>query len=351
MRSVVPRPAPSAPVDSPSGRLSAAASRRLLLSLPALAAAALLWPAGGARAQGAWPTKPITVIVPFPAGGTTDIVARLAGQALSQELGQQVVVENKPGAGGNIGAQQVARSAPDGYTLVMGTVGTHAINPALYKKMPYDHLKDFAPISRVANVPNILVANPSQPYKTVQELIAYAKANPDKVSFASSGNGTSIHLAGELFKTLTGVQMQHVPYKGSAPALADLMGGQTSIMFDNLPSAIGFVRAGKLRPIAVTTAKRSPELPEVPTVAESGVPGFDASSWFGLLAPAGTPPAVIKRIDDALLKAMATTDLKKKIEAQGGEPSAETPAQFAAFIQSETAKWAKVVQASGASVD
>jgi tripartite-type tricarboxylate transporter receptor subunit TctC len=350
MRSVAPRPA-----AAPARRLSGASSRRaaLSLSLSAIAAAALLLPAAGpVRAQAApWPTKPITIIVPFSAGGTTDIVARLAGQALSQELGQSVIVENKPGAGGNIGAQQVARSAPDGYTLVMGTVGTHAINPSLYKKMPYDHLKDFAPISRVANVPNILVANPSQPYKTVPELIAYAKANPDKVSFASSGNGTSIHLAGELFKTMTGVQMQHVPYKGSAPALADLMGGQTQVMFDNLPSAIAFVRSGKLRPIAVTTAKRSPELPELPTIAESGVPGFDASSWFGLLAPAGTPPAVVKRIDDALIKAMATTDLKKKIEAQGGEPVAETPAQFAAFIQSETAKWAKVVQASGASVD
>jgi len=195
------------------------------------------------------------------------------------------------------------------------------------------------------------VANPSQPFRTVKDMIAYGKANPDKLSFASSGNGTSIHLAGELFKSLTGVQMQHVPYKGSAPALADLMAGQTSVMFDNLPSSIAFVRSGKLRPIAITTLKRSPELPDVPTIAESGVPGFDASSWFGLLAPAGTPPAVIKRIDDALLKVMTTTDLSKKIVEQGGEPAAETPDKFAAFIRSETTKWAQVVKASGASVD
>ena len=326
-------------------------SRRRALSIGAMALAANALVAGPALAQDSFPTRAITVIVPFPAGGTTDIVARLAGQALSQELGQPVVIDNRPGAGGNIGSQTVARAAADGYTLVMGTVGTHAINPALYKKMPYDHLKDFAPISRVANVPNLLVANPSQPYRTVKELIAYAKANPDKLTFASSGNGTSIHLAGELFKSLTGVQMQHVPYKGSAPALADLMAGQTNIMFDNLPSSIAFVRAGKLRPIAITTLKRSPELPDVPTIAESGVPGFDASSWFGLLAPAGTPPAVIKRIDDALLKVMETTDLKKKIMEQGGEPVGETPDKFAAFIRTETVKWAKVVKDSGASVD
>ena len=328
--------------------------RRLLAASSTGVAAALLvafCPFGTALAQEAWPTRPITVIVPFPAGGTTDIVARLAGVELSRELGQPVIIDNRPGAGGNIGSQAVARAQPDGYTLVMGTVGTHAINPSLYKKMPYDHIKDFVPISRVANVPNLLVANPSQPFKTVPELIAYAKANPDTLTFASSGNGTSIHLAGELFKVLTGVKMQHVPYKGSAPALADLMAGQTSIMFDNLPSSIAFVRAGKLRPIAITTLNRAPELPNVPTVAESGVPGFDASSWFGLLAPANTPPAVIKRIDDALIKVLATTDLKKKIIDQGGEPVGEKPEQFAAFIKSETAKWAKVVKESGASVD
>jgi tripartite-type tricarboxylate transporter receptor subunit TctC len=325
--------------------------RRKALVLAAATAVAALLPMTSATAQDDWPTRPITLVVPFPAGGTTDIVARLAGQALSRELGQPVVVDNRPGAGGNIGAQYVARAPADGYTLVMGTVGTHAINPSLYKKMPYDHIKDFAPISRVTAVPNVLISNPSQPYKTVKELVAYGSANPDKLSFASSGSGTSIHLAGELFKSMTGVKMQHIPYKGSAPALTDLIAGQTNLMFDNLPSAIQFIKAGKLRAIAVTTLKRSPQLPDLPTIAESGIPGFDASSWFGLLAPADTPPAVIKRIDDALIKAMASTDLKQKIAEQGGEPIAETPDKFAAFIQAETAKWAKVVKESGAVVD
>jgi tripartite-type tricarboxylate transporter receptor subunit TctC len=321
----------------------------------ALAAAAtiigVIFPVSATFAQGSWPVKPITVVVPFPAGGTTDIVARLAGQALSEELGRPVIVENRPGAGGNIGAQLVARAPADGYTLVMGTVGTHAINPALYKKMPYDHIKDFAPISRVAAVPNVLVVNPSKPYKTVKELIAYGKSHPGDLSFASSGNGTSIHLAAELFKSMTGVQMRHIPYKGSAPALTDLMGGQTDLMFDNLPSAIQFIRSGKLRAIAVTTLTRTSQLPDVPTIAETEIPGFDASSWFGLLAPAGTPPAVIKRIDEALIKVMETTDLKKKIIERGGEPVAETPEKFGAFIQAETSKWAKVVKESGATVD
>ena len=325
-------------------------TRRHALSIAAVAALGAA-PFCSASAQDAWPTRAITIVVPFSAGGTTDIVARLAGQALSQELGQPVVIDNRPGAGGNIGAQAVARAAADGYTLVMGTVGTHAINPALYKKMPYDHIKDFAPISRVTAVPNVLIANPSQPYKTVKEMIAYGKANPDKLTFASSGSGTSIHLAGELFKSMTGITMQHIPYKGSSPALTDLMAGQTNVMFDNLPSAIQFIKAGKLRAIAVTTIKRAPQFPDLPTIDEAGVPGFDAASWFGLLAPANTPPAVIKRIDDALIKVMATTDLKKKIIDQGGEPIAETPDKFAAFIQTETVKWAKVVKESGASVD
>jgi tripartite-type tricarboxylate transporter receptor subunit TctC len=326
-------------------------SRRRALVAASATIMGVIFPMSATFAQGNWPAKPITVIVPFPAGGTTDIVARLAGQALSEELGRPVIVENRPGAGGNIGAQMVARAPADGYTLVMGTVGTHAINPALYKKMPYDHLKDFAPISRVAAVPNVLVVSPSQPYKTVKELIAYGKSHPNDLSFASSGNGTSIHLAAELFKSMTGVQMRHIPYKGSAPALTDLMGGQTNLMFDNLPSAIQFIRAGKLRAIAVTTLTRTSQLPDVPTIAESGIPGFDASSWFGLFAPAGTPPAVIKRIDDALMKVMETTDLKKKIIERGGEPVAETPEKFAAFIQAETTKWAKVVKESGATVD
>ncbi|RYG10519.1 MAG: tripartite tricarboxylate transporter substrate binding protein, partial [Burkholderiales bacterium] len=273
------------------------------------------------------------------------------GQGMSAELGQQVIVDNRAGAGGNIGGAMVARAPADGYTLFMGTVGTQAINAALYKKMTFDPIKDLAPLTRVANVPNLLVANPAQPFKNVKELIAYAKANPGKLNFGSSGNGSSIHLSGELFKSMTKIDMQHVPYRGSAPAMTDLLGNQVAIMFDNMPSAIQHVRTGKLRPLAVTTAKRSPELPDVPTIAEAGVPGYEATSWFGLLAPAGTPPAVVNRLNAAIVKVLADPAVKKKIEEQGAEVVSETPAHFAAFIKAESVKWGKVVRESGASVD
>lgn len=299
----------------------------------------------------AYPTKPVTIIVPFAAGGTTDILARIIGQALTAELGQSVVVDNRAGAGGNIGGQAAAKATPDGHTLFMGTVGTHAINASLYKKMPFDPVKDFAPLTRVANVPNLLVANPAQPYKSVKDLIAYAKANPGKVNFGSSGNGSSIHLSGELFKSLAKVDMQHVPYKGSAPAVTDLLGNQIGIMFDNMPSAIQHVRSGKLVPLAVTTAKRSPELPNVPTIAEAGVPGYEATSWFGMFAPAGTPAPVLAKLNAAIVKVLAQPDVKKKINEQGAEVYSETPEQFAAFIQTESVKWGKVVKESGASAD
>ena len=299
----------------------------------------------------AYPTKPVTIIVPFAAGGTTDILARIIGQALTAELGQSVVVDNRAGAGGNIGGQAAAKAAPDGHTLFMGTVGTHAINASLYKKMPFDPVKDFAPLTRVANVPNLLVANPAQPYKSVKDLIAYAKANPGKVNFGSSGNGSSIHLSGELFKSLAKVDMQHVPYKGSAPAVTDLLGNQIGIMFDNMPSAIQHVRSGKLVPLAVTTAKRSPELPNVPTIAEAGVPGYEATSWFGMFAPAGTPAPVLAKLNAAIVKVLGQPDVKKKINEQGAEVYSETPEQFAAFIQTESVKWGKVVKESGASLD
>ena len=289
----------------------------------------------------AYPTKPVTIIVPFAAGGTTDILARIIGQALTAELGQSVVVDNRAGAGGNIGGQAAAKATPDGHTLFMGTVGTHAINASLYKKMPFDPVKDFAPLTRVANVPNLLVANPAQPYKSVKDLIAYAKANPGKVNFGSSGNGSSIHLSGELFKSLAKVDMVHVPYKGSAPAVTDLLGNQIGIMFDNMPSAIQHVRSGKLVPIAVTTAKRSPELPNVPTIAEAGVPGYEATSWFGMFAPAGTPAPVLTKLNTALVKVLNQAEVKKKINEQGAETYRETPAQFAAFIQAESVKWGK----------
>jgi len=301
-------------------------------------------------AQG-YPTKPVRLVVPFPAAGTTDILARAAAQKLSETWNQQVIVDNRPGAGGNIGSELVAKAPHDGYTLLMGTVGTHAINASLYPKMPYDNVKDFAPIILVAGVPNVLVVNPSLPVNSVQELIAYAKANPGKLNFASSGSGTSIHLSGELFKTMTGVQMTHVPYKGSAPALTDLMGGSVQLMFDNLPSSLAFIKAGKLRALAVTSATRSPALPDVPTVAESGVPGFEASSWFGLLAPAGTPNDIILKVNADTQRWLASPDAKEKLQAQGAAAAGGTPEDFAKHIQAETAKWARVVKESGAKVE
>jgi tripartite-type tricarboxylate transporter receptor subunit TctC len=306
--------------------------------------------AAGAWAQ-AYPTRPIRIVVPFPAGGTTDVLARAVAQKLTESLGQPTVVDNRPGAGGNIGAELVAKSAPDGYTLLMGTVGTHAINPSLYPKMPYDHVRDFAPVILVAGVPNVLVINPALPINSVQELIAYGKANPGKLNFASSGNGTSIHLSGELFKTMAGVQMAHIPYKGSAPALQDLVGGQVQLMFDNLPSSLALIKAGKLKALAVTSKERAAALPDVPTLAESGLPGFEASSWFGLLAPAGTPQPVIAKLNAEVAKWLASPEAKEKLLAQGAIAAGGTPEDFARHIAAETAKWQKVVKDSGAKID
>jgi tripartite-type tricarboxylate transporter receptor subunit TctC len=317
-----------------------------------LAAAVALSSAPLAFAQAsAYPTKPIRLVVPFPAGGTTDILARAAAQKLTEAFGQAVVVDNRPGAAGNIGSELVAKSAPDGYTLLMGTVGTHAINPSLYAKMPYDHVKDFVPVILVAGVPNVLVVNPSLPVNSVAELIAYGKANPDKLNFASSGSGTSIHLSGELFMAMTGVRMTHVPYKGSAPALQDLAGGQVQLMFDNLPSSLALIKAGKLKALAVTSAARAGALPDVPTVAESGVPGFEASSWFGILAPTGTPAPIVAKIDVEVAKWLASPEAREKLLAQGANAAGGTPDDFAKHIAAETAKWAKVVKESGAKVD
>jgi tripartite-type tricarboxylate transporter receptor subunit TctC len=318
----------------------------------AVAVAALAAFASLALAQAPYPSRPIRIVVPFPAGGTTDILARAVAVKLTETTGQPAVVDNRPGAGGNIGAELVAKSAPDGYTFLMGTVGTHAINPSLYAKMPYDHVKDFAPVILVAGVPNVLVINPSLPVNSVQELIAYIKANPGKVNFASSGSGTSIHLSGELFKTMTGTQITHVPYKGSAPALQDLVGGQVQIMFDNLPSSLALIKGGKLKALAVTSLERSSALPDVPTVAESGLPGFEASSWFGLLAPAGTPKEAIAKINGEVAKWLATPEAKEKLASQGAiAASGLTPDDFAKHIATETTKWNKVVKESGAKVD
>jgi len=317
-----------------------------LLGVSAFALAAI----AGAQAP-AYPTKPIRLVVPFPAGGATDILAREVAKHLTDAWGQSVVVDNRPGAGGNIGSELVAKAAPDGYTLEMGTVGTHAINASLYSKMPYDHVKDFVPVILVAGVPNVLEVNPALPVNSVQELIAYAKANPGKLNFASSGSGTSIHLSGELFKVMAGVQMTHVPYKGSAPALQDLIGGQVQLMFDNLPPSLPQIKAGKLRALAVTSAARAPALPDTPTVAEAGLPGFEASSWFGVLAPAGTPPEIVNKLNAEIAKWLASPGAKEKLANVGANIAGGTPEDFARHIQAETAKWAKVVKESGAKVD
>jgi tripartite-type tricarboxylate transporter receptor subunit TctC len=312
--------------------------------------ALFVWFALGASAQN-YPERAIRLVVPFPAAGTTDILAREVAQQLTGALGQTVVVDNRPGAAGNIGSDLVAKSAPDGYTLLMGTVGTHAINPSLYSKMPYDHVKDFVPVVLVAGVPNVLVVNPALPVNSVADLIKLAKDKPGQINFASSGSGTSIHLSGELFKTMAGVDMIHVPYKGSAAALTDLIGGQVQIMFDNLPSALPQIKAGRLRPIAVTSLKRAAVLPDIPTINESGLPGFEASSWFGVLAPAGTPAPIVLRINAEVNQWLQSADAREKLLSQGAEAAGGSPAQFANHIRAETEKWAKVVKASGAKVD
>ena len=323
-----------------------------------LAIAAVLLAPALVAAQPAWPSKPIRLVVPFAAGGTTDILARALAPELQRALGQPVVVDNKPGAGGNSGATDVAKSAADGYTLLMGTVGTHAINAALYPKMPFDPVKDFTPITLVAGVPNVLVMNPAFAQKygihSVADFISAAKANPGKFNFASSGNGTSIHLSGELFKSMTGTFMVHFPYRGSGPALIDLIGGSVDLMFDNLPSALQQVKAGKLKALAVTSAKRSDAIPELPTLAEAGGPalkGYEASSWFGLMAPAGTPAEVISRIQQETAKALLSPSLKERLLSQGAIPGGMSSADFASFIAAESKKWAQVVKASGAKVD
>jgi len=327
----------------------------LRAALLAFALAALA-PLGFAQGAAGWPNKPVRIVVPFAPGGTTDILARALAPELSKAFGQTFVIENKPGAGGNTGADLVAKSPPDGYTLLMGTVGTQSINPSLYPKMPYDAVKDFAPITLFAGVPNVLVINPAKAQAMkitdVKSLIAYAKANPGKLNMASSGNGTSIHLSGELFKSMTGTYMVHFPYRGSGPALLDLIGGTMDVMFDNLPSALPQIKAGKLTALAVTSGERSVALPDVPTIAEAGpVKGFEASSWFGLLAPAGTPPEIVNRLQQETAKALATPALKERLVSQGAIPSGNTPAQFTQFIAGEAKKWAQVVKTSGAKVD
>ena len=304
---------------------------------------------GQAHAQAAWPAKPIRMIVGFAAGGSTDVTARIIAQALSERLGQPVVVENRGGAGGNIGAEAVAKADPDGYTLLMATSSTFAANPNLYKSLPFDVQKDFAPITVTAFIPNLLVVNPSVPANNVADFITYLKANPDKLNFASAGNGTSQHLSGELFNSLAGVRMTHVAYRGGAPAVSDLLGGQVQVIFAPLVEVIQQVRADKLKALGITTAKRSPLLPDVPTILES-LPGYEVALWNGLLAPAKTPPAIIDRINRATIEALRSPEVKAKLAEQGSEPVGNTPAEFKAFIESELVKWRRLVEISGATV-
>ena len=298
-----------------------------------------------------YPSKPIRVVVPYPPGGTPDILIRELGPKLTAALGQQIIVENRPGAGGNIGSEVVAKAAPDGYTLVMGTTATHSINQALYKKLAYDPLKDFVAVALIATMPNVLVVNNDFPVKNVKELIALAKAKPGTITFGSGGNGTTHHLSGALFEKMTGVDMTHVPYKGAGQALPDLIGGQINIMFDNITSSMAYIKSGKLRVLAVTTPKRSAALPDVPTMQEAGVPGYEMSGWFGLLAPAKTPPEIVARLNKAINKILQSIEMKELLAKQGAEIVISTPAEFTAFVKERTDKMTKVVKDSGAQID
>ncbi len=295
-----------------------------------------------------YPNKPVRLVVTFPAGGAPDILARLFAD--KAQLGQPVVIDNVPGAGGNIGADKAAKAPADGYTLVMGTVGTHSINGSLYSKMPYDMVKDFAPVGHVASAPNLLVVNNDLPVKTVAELIAYLKAHPNKLSFGSPGIGSSVHVSGELFKSLTGTTMQHVPYKGRQFAIPDLVGGQIQLMFDNMPSALPMAKEGKIRAVAQTTAKRSAAAPDVPTVAET-VPGFEATTWFAMFAPAGTPKDVVAKVNAEMVRVFKLPDVVDKLKTLGLEPWISTPEELAKYQASEIVKWAKVVKESGAKAE
>jgi tripartite-type tricarboxylate transporter receptor subunit TctC len=316
----------------------------------AIAAAALACGAV-AHAQDRWPSKPIRYIVPFAAGGTTDVLGRLITPKLGEALGTTFVVENRPGAGGNVGSEALARSAPDGYTIGGGTVSSHAINASLYPKMPYDNLRDFAPVALLVTVPNVLVVHPAVPATTVAELVAHGKANPGKLTCASAGNGTSQHMSCELFKTMTGLDITHVPYKGSGPGIASVVAGETTMMFDNATIAVPQMKGGRVRAIGVTTAKRSPSLPEVPSLAEQGLAGYDVSSWQAVFAPAGTPKPIVDRLNAEIRRILATPEVRDKLLAVASDPADTTPEQFAEFVRAETEKWARVVKASGAKVD
>lgn len=311
----------------------------------ALLVAALLAPTQ-VMAQTDYPTRPIRIIVAFTPGGTTDIIARILGRKMTEAWGQPVIIENRPGAGGNLGSEIVAKSPPDGYTLLIGSVGPLAINATLYPKMPYDNLKDFAPVSLVAAVSNMLVVHPSVPVKTVQELVALAKAKPGELNYGSTGNGTTGHLSGELLNDQAGIKLVHIPYRG-AVAVNDLLGGQVQLMFATIPSVIQHVKVGSLRAVAVTSNKRIPAVADVPTIAESGYPQFEASSWYGITAPTGTPDAIVRKLSAEIDKIINLPDINEQLVSQGAEPIGGTPEAFGAYMKSETEKWAKVLKASG----
>ena len=340
----------------PSGSaMKAFAFRRLGvlgLALTALHAATAFAqaPAAAGAADATWPSRQVRIVVPYPPGGPTDIVARVVFQQVSEATGQQFIIDNRPGAGGNVGAEAVARAPADGYTLLVATTA-HAINMSLFKSLSYDVQKSFAPVSLLTQGPLVLVVHPALPVRNVQELIALARSKPESLNYASSGNGQSTHLSAELFNSMAGIKMAHVPYKGSAPALNDVVSGQVPVMFDTMLSAMPFVKSGRLKALAVTSPSRSPAAPDIPTVSESGLAGYQVFAWNGLLAPAGTPPAVIARISQELRKAMQLTIVREKFNAQGFAASWETPEQFAGFLRNEVDKWTKTVKASGATLD
>jgi tripartite-type tricarboxylate transporter receptor subunit TctC len=312
--------------------------------------AACLSAAPAALAQASYPDKPIHIVVTFTTGGAPDILARLIGERLQAAWGQSVIVDNKPGAGGNTGADSVAKAPPDGHTIVVGTVGTHSINGALYAKMPYDMVRDFTPVTLLATTPNMLVVHNGVPAKTLPEFIALGKKE-GKMSFASSGSGTSIHVSGELFKTMTGIDMEHIPYKGRASAIPDLLGGRVTMMFDNMPSSLPLVKDGKLRALGVTSAQRSPAAPEIPTIAEQGLAGFEAVSWFALFAPPNTPKPIVDKLQGEVAKIIKSPEVSKKLAEIGLEPVGSTPEALAAYQRAEIVKWAKVVKDSGAKAE
>jgi len=326
-------------------------TRRTAVRTIAVALAATAIPFAAPAYAQAWPSKPITYVVPFPPGGTTDVLARIIAQKLGPALGTTIVIENKPGAGGNVGSEFVAKAAPDGYTIMGGTISSHSINVSLYPKLPHDPVKSFAPITLIGSNPNILVVNAASPFRSLQDITAALKAKPGSLSYASAGNGTSQHLSAELYKFMAGVDMVHIPYKGSGPAIQDVMGGQVPMMFDTSVVAGPHIESGRLRALAVTSAKRSAAFPNVPTVAEQGVPGYDVVSWQGVFAPAGTPQPIIDRLYTEIAKILKEPEVQERFAKLGLDPSGMPPADFAAFQKAEIEKWAKVIKAANIRID